>query len=104
MHDKTRPVDETPATAEPLMSLWTLDESLVAACDENCYEASTPRDACDCLCGGNNHGVGLATALEQTRAHSDDWIQAYARKRRLTDFSATTVVEPEACEEPPASA
>src|SRR5690349_7586375 len=99
MHDKTRPLDETPAIVEPLMSLWTLDESLVAACDANCYDASTGRDACDCQCDGSTHGVGVAVALEQTQAHSDDWIRAYAWKRGLTDFSATPVVVPETCEE-----
>jgi hypothetical protein len=103
MNDTTSTRDASVEGDEPLMSLWTLEESLVAACDARCYDAGTPEDTCDCLCGGHNHSVGFATALRQTRAESHLWIRAYARARGLTDFSATTVVEPDVCEGPPAS-
>ena len=33
-------------------------------CDESCYDAKGPD--CDCVCGGRNHGKGLAIAAENT--------------------------------------
>ena len=35
-------------------------------CDARCYHARGGH--CDCVCGGANHGVGLARAVENTRA------------------------------------
>lgn len=35
------------------------------SCDAKCYDAKHPD--CDCICGGRNHGVGLAQAIENTR-------------------------------------
>jgi hypothetical protein len=34
-------------------------------CDANCYNASGAH--CDCVCGGRNHGKGLAVAQDNTR-------------------------------------
>lgn len=31
-----------------------------------CYDASS--EECDCICGGNNHGVGRAKAITNLRA------------------------------------
>lgn len=33
----------------------------VRHCDEKCYNAHEPE--CDCVCGGINHGIGLARAI-----------------------------------------
>jgi hypothetical protein len=34
-------------------------------CDARCYLGTGTR--CSCICGGRNHGRGIATALEETR-------------------------------------
>lgn len=34
-------------------------------CDARCYDAD-PTTPCECVCGGRNHGVGLARARAQT--------------------------------------
>lgn len=34
-------------------------------CDARCYDAYEAH--CECVCGGLNHGIGLATARENTR-------------------------------------
>jgi hypothetical protein len=39
-----------------------LDSGVMARCDARCYDAKAGGH-CDCVCGGRNHGVGLAKAL-----------------------------------------
>lgn len=39
----------------------------VGRCDARCYDAKEPD--CDCICGGANHGRGLAAALRNTTSH-----------------------------------
>lgn len=41
-------------------------DGVVGQCDAKCYGAHEPR--CSCICGGENHGVGLTKALANTRA------------------------------------
>jgi hypothetical protein len=38
-------------------------------CDARCYDGASPRDACRCICGGRNHGVGLRRAAAQRSSH-----------------------------------
>lgn len=47
-------------------------------CDAKCYDAIHP--ACDCICGGANHGVGQRQALENTRDLAQAWIDEYERR------------------------
>lgn len=37
---------------------------VVRRCDARCYHATHTR--CTCICGGENHGVGLERALRNT--------------------------------------
>ncbi len=37
-------------------------EGCVGRCDANCHNAT--ESACDCICGGKNHGAGLQKAIE----------------------------------------
>lgn len=39
------------------------------ACDAACYMAK--HQACRCICGGINHGVGLKRAAENTRRYKE---------------------------------
>lgn len=45
--------------------MWLISEvgeiGKVRQCDARCYDAHGPK--CDCVCGGSNHGRGLAGAL-----------------------------------------
>ncbi len=52
---------------------------LVGRCDAQCYSARRPR--CDCICGGINHGVGLAKAQAATPAIAEDHIREIAGRR-----------------------
>ena len=53
-------------------------DGVVGRCDAKCYDA-TGAD-CDCICGGKNHGAGLAIAQENVNEHVlEDW----AEKRGL---------------------
>lgn len=46
----------------------------MSRCDANCYGArSVCVDRCACICGGANHGVGLAQAFANTVALQGDW-------------------------------
>lgn len=47
-------------------------------CDGHCHDAKSGR--CACICGGANHGAGLAKAMENTAAMAVD----IARKAGLT--------------------
>jgi len=39
-------------------------------CDARCYEAKG-KD-CHCVCGGENHGIGLAAAVENTKERGEE--------------------------------
>lgn len=52
-----------------------LGRMCVNRCDQKCYGARTPRDNCECICGGMNHAVGLVRAEANTRASSQDWVE-----------------------------
>jgi hypothetical protein len=40
-------------------------------CDARCYNAKRPR--CECICGGDNHGVGFEQAVDNTRDLVEAW-------------------------------
>lgn len=42
-------------------------------CDAKCYNAT--EEACDCCCGGMNHGKGLQTAMELTSQYAEKVIE-----------------------------
>lgn len=51
-------------------------------CDAKCYDARTPE--CECICGGKNHGAGLAAAIKNTRRHAAEWIRAWKSRYKDT--------------------
>ena len=57
---------------------------VVGRCDAKCYNAQHPE--CECICGGRNHGVGLARALESTREMAETWMVEYALRKGLQDW------------------
>ena len=68
-------------------------EGCVGRCDAKCHEATTRE--CDCICGGRNHGIGIARALTQTREDlermtSPDALDRFERHHRV----GATRVEP----------
>jgi hypothetical protein len=40
------------------------------------------------VCGGSNHGAGLAQAIDNTRASAEAWIETYAGAHQLAEFRA----------------
>lgn len=48
-------------------------------CDAHCHDATTPACECECICGGANHGVGLAQAQENTRELADEWMTRWKK-------------------------
>jgi predicted methyltransferase MtxX (methanogen marker protein 4) len=48
-------------------------EGCQGRCDAKCYEAQEP--PCDCICGGRNHGAGLAQAVDNTREQAESWLE-----------------------------
>ncbi|MFI0406496.1 hypothetical protein [Actinomadura sp. 3N508] len=52
-----------------------LGRMCVNRCDLKCYGARTPRDRCECVCDGMNHGTGLRQAEANTRASAQDWVE-----------------------------
>jgi len=54
--------------------------TLYGRCDASCYDGK--ETVCDCICGGVNHGVGLAQALTNTAALSENWMKRDRTVRR----------------------
>ena len=53
----------------------------VGRCDSKCYKAKTTN--CTCICGGINHGVGLAKAAFNIENHCQELIDS-AKKFHTT--------------------
>lgn len=53
----------------------------VGRCDARCYDAREPE--CDCICGGVNHGQGLAAALRNTERFTQHGADLGERMRRM---------------------
>lgn len=48
-------------------------EGCVGRCDARCYGSISAK--CTCICGGKNHGAGLAKALDNTREKFKEWLK-----------------------------
>jgi hypothetical protein len=66
-----------------LIAVYT-SEGCIGRCDAKCYEAHEPH--CDCICGGANHGAGLAQATDNTRRYAEAWLEKYANAKGLTEY------------------
>ncbi len=53
-------------------------EGCIGRCDAKCHDAIEPD--CDCICGGMNHGVGVAQAIANTEVLAEEWMKAYQKK------------------------
>lgn len=71
---------------------WSTSGGSKGRCDAKCYEAREP--ACDCICGGRNHGAGLQRAIENTTQQAQGWI-SQARARGFRDFRLASQVQSE---------
>ena len=49
-------------------------------CDRRCYDATGQQ--CHCVCGGMNHGVGLAAAQVRTYAYNECLTIAHATAKQ----------------------
>jgi hypothetical protein len=71
-----------------LIAVYTHDgdggSRCIGRCDAKCYTATEP--ACDCICGGANHGAGLASAIENTRQQTEAWVEKYAGERGVVEY------------------
>lgn len=67
-----------------LIAVYNSD-GCIGRCDAKCYNAKTPEHACDCVCGGRNHGAGIKKAEENTRDYADTWIENYKQRKGLQD-------------------
>jgi len=52
-----------------LLIALTPTGKLIGRCDQNCYDAIRP--ACNCICGGANHGIGLDNAIKNMTEHCE---------------------------------
>jgi len=66
-----------------LIAVYTSD-GCEGRCDAKCYNAKEPH--CGCICGGTNHGAGLAQATDNTRRYAEAWLEKYAGERNLTEY------------------
>jgi hypothetical protein len=68
-----------------LIAVYT-SEGCIGRCDAKCYAATEPH--CECICGGMNHGGGLALAIENTRQYAETMIEKFAGAKGLQAFRA----------------
>jgi hypothetical protein len=52
---------------------WHTSGGAEGRCDAKCYEAREP--ACDCICGGRNHGAGRQQAETNTMELAEKWVE-----------------------------
>lgn len=65
-----------------LIAVYNGDEC-IGRCDARCYDAE--EEACECICGGKNHGTGKQQALDNTRDQAESWLeQARAGGQNVT--------------------
>ena len=55
----------------PLLKM-TFDDATTRSCNATCYNARTP--TCTCICDGENHGVGLIRAAQNTIRNAARWL------------------------------
>lgn len=73
----------------------------VGICDARCYNAMQPtllkeprRSACQCICGGANHALGLDRAIKSIARGvglSPEALQAFAKSRKLNADELVTI-------------
>jgi len=65
----------------------------VGTCDARCYGAR--HLACDCVCGGSNHGRGERLAVANTVAHAERWVREFQVRTgvKLAGFELGVAVE-----------
>lgn len=63
-----------------LIAVYNSD-GCVGRCDAKCYDATEP--ACECICGGKNHGAGLQVSMENTRELGEAWLERYGKEKGL---------------------
>lgn len=77
-----------------LIAVYNSD-GCVGRCDARCYDAAD--EACECICGGTNHGAGKQQALDNTREMAEAWVeQARAGGQDITiaQVAADAMCEP----------
>ena len=55
----------------------------VGRCDAKCYDAKGPD--CDCVCGGRNHGQGLARSIDNAREQFADILAEHPEAKPWLD-------------------
>ena len=53
----------------------TLMNSGNRRCDARCYGAKG--DECNCVCGGENHGIGLELAVKNTKERGEEMAKIF---------------------------
>ena len=64
-----------------LIAVYDTTGTCIGRCDAKCHDAHDPN--CDCICGGENHGVGRDQALTNTRTRHRTWLTTFATTRGL---------------------
>lgn len=59
-------------------------DKCLGRCDAKCYNATSEK--CKCICNGENHGVGLNQAVENSEKCWHLWFEAYAENHPDLDL------------------
>lgn len=60
---------------------WGNSDGLKGRCDAKCYDGQG--STCSCMCGGRNHGQGLAGAIKNIREDLETMVEEYMTRNGL---------------------
>lgn len=69
-------------------------EGCVGRCDARCYNAES--ETCHCICGGMNHGAGIAKAMTNTSELFEKWIDDYREDHEFDRVEVPVVTRQQA--------
>ena len=82
-----------PYVKNPVMVLWrgqcmVRADNIAGSCNSDCYaDKRTPASVCECICMGNNHGVGIQRARRQIKFQGYGWVEQYMLENELRNCS-----------------
>jgi hypothetical protein len=77
-----------------IITWWKSDGSM-SHCNAHCYNGSREAKWCQCVCGGENHGVGKELAIVRARAKAVAWLAKHPDIIRWTVAKIVTFRRPE---------
>lgn len=70
---------------------WKTNTEEQGCCHARCYTTPKNTTKSRCICKGENRGVGIERAIENTRAHYELWIQQKEQEGCIVTYTLAPV-------------